>query len=482
MIYPCILSGGSGSRLWPLSRKAYPKQFLTMFDDESLFQKTCRRVGDSTVFAPPLIIANQDHRFLVGEQLDDMQMQAERIVLEPEGRNTAAPVAIATLIAERHGPDTLVLVLPSDHLIKDDAAFRQAIETGSHAAKAGAIVTFGIRPHQPNTGYGYIHLAEAADDVHAVHAFVEKPDLETAKTYLADGNYVWNAGIFLFSARVMRAALEAQAPDILAGAEAALAAAAEDMDFLRLDPAAFRAIENISIDYAIMERAETIACVPMDPGWSDLGSWSAVRDVLNKDDHGNSIMGEARFFDTRNSFVYSEEATVALLGFDDALVINTRDALLVAHKDKEQDVKKIVEALDRENRIEVVEHKRVYRPWGWYEGLSQGDRFQVKCIMVKPGAQLSLQSHVHRAEHWVVVRGTAEVTIDDDVRLLTENQSTYIPLASVHRLANPGKIPAYLIEVQSGSYLGEDDIIRYEDIYGRADNSKPALEQPPAPI
>ncbi len=474
MIHPCILSGGSGSRLWPLSRKAYPKQFLQIFDGESLFQKTCRRVGDAQRFASPIVIANQDHRFLVGEQLSEQALTADRIILEPMGRNTAAPAAIASLVVGKTDPDGLILLLPSDHLITDEAAFTRAIAAGVPAAEAGAVVTFGIRPSEPNTGYGYIHLdaghleADGAEtEARAVRAFVEKPDRATAESYLADGNYVWNAGIFLFSAKSMLEAFEKHAPQVLAGARAALDTASADLDFLRLDATSFAAIKDISFDYAIMERAETIACVPMDPGWSDLGSWTAIRDAFPQDAAGNSAIGEARFFDSSNSFVYSDEACVALLGLDDVMVVNTRDALLVAHKDKAQDVKKIVEQLQAENRIEVVEHKRVYRPWGWYEGLSAGARFQVKCIMVKPGAQLSLQSHVHRAEHWVVVNGTAEVTIDGEVTMLTENQSTYIPLAAVHRLANPGKIPTYMIEVQSGAYLGEDDIIRYEDVYGR---------------
>ncbi|PTW55705.1 mannose-1-phosphate guanylyltransferase/mannose-6-phosphate isomerase [Breoghania corrubedonensis] len=467
MIHPCILSGGSGSRLWPLSRKAYPKQFLKIFGDESLFQKTCRRVA-AEGFSAPLVISNQDHRFLCGEQMAEAGLAGGRIVLEPQGRNTAAPAAVATLLVEENDPDGLILMLPSDHLITDEAAFLAAVKAGETAAAQGRIVTFGIRPSEPNTGYGYIHLGEAgAEAVRDVRAFVEKPDLDRAQGYLADGGYVWNAGIFLFSARTMKAAFEAHAPDILKGARAALDGAAADLDFLRLEATAFAEIENISFDYAIMERAANVACVPMDPGWSDLGSWSAVREVFPADENGNAALGDALFFDTRDSFVYSADASVAVLGLSDVLVVNTRDALLVAHKDKAQDVKKIVERLEAENRREAIEHKRVYRPWGWYEGLSDGARFQVKCIMVKPGAQLSLQSHVHRAEHWVVVSGTAEVTIDGEVRLVSENQSAYIPLAARHRLANPGKIPTTLIEVQSGSYLGEDDIIRYEDIYGR---------------
>ncbi|WP_321341996.1 mannose-1-phosphate guanylyltransferase/mannose-6-phosphate isomerase [Breoghania sp.] len=469
MIHPCILSGGSGSRLWPLSRKAYPKQFLQIFDDESLFQKTCRRVSGSG-FGAPLVISNQGHRFLCAEQMMETGLDAGRIVLEPQGRNTAAPAAVATLMVEREDPDGLILMLPSDHLIADEAGFLEAVRAGEQAARAGSIVTFGIRPSEPNTGYGYIHLGEedgAFEGVRPVREFVEKPDRERAQAYLDDGGYVWNAGIFLFSARAMRAAFEAHAPAIVEGAAAALDAAAADLDFLRLDAAAFGAIENISFDYAIMERADNVACVPMDPGWSDLGSWSAVREVFPADKDGNASLGDSLFLDTRDSFVYSAEASVAVLGLNDVLVVNTRDALLVAHKDKAQDVKRIVEQLEADNRIEVIEHKRVYRPWGWYEGLSQGARFQVKCIMVKPGAQLSLQSHVHRTEHWVVVSGTAEVTIDGKTQLLAENQSAYIPLAARHRLANPGKIPTYLIEVQSGAYLGEDDIIRYEDIYGR---------------
>ncbi|MDJ0933226.1 mannose-1-phosphate guanylyltransferase/mannose-6-phosphate isomerase [Breoghania sp.] len=469
MIHPCILSGGSGSRLWPLSRKAYPKQFLQIFNGESLFEKTCRRVA-AAEFAVPLVISNQDHRFLCGEQMAQAGLSAGRIVLEPTGRNTAAPAAVATLMMEKEDADGLILMLPSDHLIADEAAFLEAVKAGEVAAKDGRIVTFGIRPSEPNTGYGYIHLGEAAGatgTTRDVLEFVEKPDWARAASYLADGGYVWNAGIFLFFAKAMRAAFEAHAPEILKGAQAAIEAASSDLDFLRLDPDAFAAIENISFDYAIMERADNVACVPMDPGWSDLGSWSAVREIFPADDEGNATLGETLFLDARDNFVYSSEASVAVLGLENVLVINTRDALLVAHKDKAQDVKKIVERLEADNRIEAIEHKRVYRPWGWYEGLSEGDRFQVKCIMVKPGAQLSLQSHMHRAEHWVMVSGTAEVTIDGKSRLLTENESAYIPLAAHHRLANPGKIPTYLIEVQSGAYLGEDDIIRYEDVYGR---------------
>ncbi|MEI2384516.1 mannose-1-phosphate guanylyltransferase/mannose-6-phosphate isomerase [Breoghania sp. JC706] len=472
MIHPCILSGGSGSRLWPLSRKAYPKQFLQIFGDESLFQKTCRRVSAED-FSAPLVISNQDHRFLCGEQMAEAGLAGGRIVLEPQGRNTAAPAAIATLMVGENDPDGLILMLPSDHLITDEAAFLAAVTAGKEAAMAGRIVTFGIRPSEPNTGYGYIHLGDAENGsgeesaVRAVLEFVEKPDRARAEGYLADGGYVWNAGIFLFSASTMKAAFETHAPDILKGARAAIDGATADLDFLRLEATAFAAIENISFDYAIMERAQNVACVPMDPGWSDLGSWSAVREVFPADADGNAALGEALFMDTSDSFVYSQDASVAVLGLSDVLVVNTRDALLVAHRDKAQDVKKIVERLEAENRIEAIEHKRVYRPWGWYEGLSEGARFQVKCIMVKPGAQLSLQSHVHRAEHWVVVSGTAEVTIDGEVQLLSENQAAYIPLAARHRLANPGKIPTKLIEVQSGSYLGEDDIIRYEDIYGR---------------
>ncbi len=461
MIIPAILSGGSGSRLWPLSRQLYPKQFLKLFDGDSLFQRTLQRF-DSPKFSPPVIIANEEHRFLVGEQAVEEGVVPRAIVLEPFGRNTAAPAAIAALLAERESPQALVLLTPSDHLITDKAAFLAAVEAAVPAAEAGRIVTFGITPSEPNTGYGYIRLAAGEGPVRDVAAFVEKPDLERARAFLASGDHVWNAGLFLFSAATMREAFRRHSPEVLAHAAAALDRARADLDFLRLDAEAFAAVESISVDYAIMERAEAVACVPMDPGWNDLGAWPAVWESFEKTEDGNSALGEALFVGARDNLVVTDDALVSVVGLDDIMVVSTKDAVLVTAKDKAQDVKKVVEALEREGRREVRRHRRIYRPWGWHEEIAVGGRYQVQEIEIKPGASMSLQSHVHRAEHWVVVSGTVEVQIDGTTRLLTENQSAYVPIGARHRLANPGRIPTRLIEVQSGAYIGEDDIVRHD--------------------
>lgn len=459
MIFPTILSGGFGSRLWPLSRRARPKQFLKLFDDKSLFQKTCLRVqGDA--FARPLVISNQDHRFLIGEQLSEIAVTPQAIILEPLGRNTAAPAALAALIAGKQDPSALVLLLPSDHLISNVDAFLTAVRAAEEAARSGAIVTFGINPDSPHTGYGYIRLGEADTDVKPVDAFIEKPGAGTARTFIDQGNYVWNAGIFLFSATHMLDAFKTHAPDILSGAESALAAARQDLDFLRLDEDAFGAIPDISIDHAIMEKADTIACVPVDPGWSDLGSWSAIWETLEKDFNENTHLGEAHFFDSSRCLSISNDASVFVLGLDDVMIVNTPDALLVAHKEKAQDVKEIVKMLDAVNRPETVEHRRRYRPWGWTERINAGDRFKAHSLMIKPGASLSMQRHLHRAEHWIVVNGTLEVTIDGTERLLSENQSIYVPLGAKHQLRNTGRVPARLIEIQTGAYIEEDDVLR----------------------
>ncbi|MTH98354.1 mannose-1-phosphate guanylyltransferase/mannose-6-phosphate isomerase [Roseibium sp. RKSG952] len=462
MIYPCILSGGVGTRLWPLSRQDRPKQFLPLFDNRSLFQMTVKRVQGSA-FAAPIVIGNQDHRFLLGEQLQEISAQADTILLEPMGRNTAAPAVMAALLAEDRDPDALVLLLPSDHMIGDVDAFHKAIALAEPAAEDGRIVTFGITPDAPNTGYGYIRLGAAEGDVHPVDAFVEKPDRSTAERFLSEGNHVWNAGIFLFSAKAMLAAFELYQPDMLRHLRTALADKSVDLDFTRISDEAFSKVDNISIDYAIMEKANNIACVPMAPQWDDLGSWSAIWSVLDKDADGNSGLGDTRFLNSKDCLAYTDDALVSVVGLTDVMVIATRDSVLVADKDHAQDVKKVVDALNKDGRTETQYHLRAYKPWGYSERINAGDRFAVQSMMIKPGKRMSLQSHLHRAEHWVVVSGTVEITIDDDVRLLSENQSAYVPLGAIHTLHNPGKIPVRMIEVQSGTYIAEDDITRYTD-------------------
>lgn len=466
-IHPLVLSGGSGKRLWPLSRQANPKQFITFLGEHSLFQVTAQRLRGA-MFAAPIVIANDTHRFLVAEQLRQLDIQPQAIVLEPMGRNTAPAAIIGALLAAREDVDRLILLLPSDHAIADPDAFNQAIEQGIRPALQGAIVTFGIKPERPHTGYGYIETGKGEDSVLAVTRFVEKPNLERAKEYLATGRFYWNAGIFLFSARTMLEAAERHCPAILAACVEAIKNASSDLDFLRLSERHFAKAESISLDYAIIEKSANIRCVPLDAGWSDLGSWSEIWETAEKDGDGNAGRGDVSFHRAHNSYAYSENGAVSVLGLDDVVVVATRDAVLVTSKAESEGVKDVVAAFEAKGREEVIHHQRVHRPWGWYERLAIGDRYQVKCIMVKPEAVLSLQSHYHRSEHWVVVRGTIEVTKGDEIIMLAENQSTFVPVGTRHRMRNPGKIPAFLIEVQSGSYLGEDDIIRYEDAYGRA--------------
>ena len=465
-LQPVLLSGGSGTRLWPLSREAYPKQFLPLAGEESLLQETWRRVAELAE-AAPLAVANEEHRFMVAEQLRQTGAVPAAIVLEPVGRNTAPAIAAAALQASAGGEDPLLLVLPSDHAIADAAAFRAAVQAARAAAEAGRLVTFGIVPTGPETGYGYIKAA-AGQGVRAVERFVEKPDEATARGYVASGEYFWNSGMFLFRASRYLEELGRFRPDILEACRAAFAAATRDADFVRLEREAFAACPSDSIDYAVMEKTDAAAVLAVDVGWNDVGSWSALWEVAARDDAGNAHHGDVVALDCRDTYAWTDRRLVALIGLEDVVVVDTDDAVLVARKDKVQQVKDVVAGLKRDGRGEAVLHRKVYRPWGAYDSIDTGDRFQVKRITVKPGAALSLQMHHHRAEHWIVVRGTAKVTRGEEVLLLSENQSTYIPLGVQHRLENPGKVPLELIEVQSGSYLGEDDIVRFEDVYGRS--------------
>jgi mannose-1-phosphate guanylyltransferase/mannose-1-phosphate guanylyltransferase/mannose-6-phosphate isomerase len=469
-IHPVILSGGSGTRLWPLSRAALPKQLLPLASDKSLLQETVLRVGGLAAAGAPLMVANAEHRFMIAEQMRTIGVTPAAIVLEPVGRNTAPAIAVAASMLAASDPEALMLVLPADHLIRDTAAFHDAIRRAAQAAATGRLVTFGIVARAPETGYGYIRRGDplaGVDGAFAVSAFVEKPDTETARGYVTQGDYFWNSGMFLFRAGDFLAELDRLRPDILAPSRAALDAASRDLDFLRLDPAAFEACPAESVDYAVMEHTDRAAVVPADIGWNDIGAWSALWEVGEKDADGNVVRGDVMLEAATNNLVRAENRMVAALGVSDLVIVETADAVLVARRDQVQDVKKLVDRMKAEKRCEHMLHKQVFRPWGWYEGIDEGDRFQVKRIMVKPGEKLSLQMHHHRAEHWIVVSGTARVTRGDSVELLTENQSTYIPLGTTHRLENPGKIDLHMIEVQSGAYLGEDDIVRFEDVYRR---------------
>lgn len=463
-IQPVILSGGSGTRLWPLSREAYPKQFLSLAGELTMLQATWKRVAPIAA-RRPLVIANEEHRFVAAEQLQQVGAEPAAIILEPVGRNTAPAIAVAALEATRDGGDALLLVLPSDHVINNETAFRSAVQAAAAAAEAGKLVTFGIVPTGPETGYGYIKAADG-QGLRAVERFVEKPDLGTATRYVSSGQYYWNSGMFLFKASRYLQELERFQPAMLAGSRQAWQQARRDADFTRLDKEAFTAVPSDSIDYAVMEKTADAVVIPLDAGWNDVGSWTALRDVSQQDGDGNAHQGDVIAIDCRNTYAYAQRL-VALVGLDDVVVVETDDAVLVGKADRMQDVKTVVAQLKAEGRSEATWHRKVYRPWGAYDSIDNGERFQVKRITVKPGGTLSLQMHHHRAEHWIVVSGTAEVTRGDEVILLSENQSTYIPLGVTHRLRNPGKLPLELIEVQSGSYLGEDDIVRFEDTYGR---------------
>ena len=463
-----LLSGGSGTRLWPLSREAYPKQFLALAGEATMLQETWQRVAPLAQSAP-IVVANEDHRFLAAEQLRLVGVEGAAIVLEPVGRNTAPAIAAAALQAVAGGEDPLLLVLPSDHVVRDPAAFQAAVREAMPAAEAGALVTFGIVPEAAETGFGYIQADVGQTDtgVRDVLRFVEKPDAETAQGYLAEGGYYWNSGMFLFRATRYLEELEKFQPQMVAAVRKAFEGAARDGDFIRLDRDAFAASPADSIDYAVMEKTAEARVLPVDIGWNDVGSWSALWEVSKQDADGNAHHGDVIAIDSRNSYAYSRRL-VAMVGVDDLVVVETDDAVLVAHKDRVQQVKDVVARLKAGDRSHAVLHREVHRPWGSYDSIDQDDGFQVKRIKVKPGGRLSLQSHKHRAEHWIVVRGTARVTRDNDVFELHANQSTYIPLGAKHRLENPGSEMLELIEVQSGDYLGEDDIVRYEDVYGRS--------------
>ena len=464
-LQPVLLSGGSGTRLWPLSREAYPKQFLALAGDDTMLQATWRRVAD-LADAAPIVVAGEEHRFLVAEQLRQVGAPTPAILLEPIGRNTAPAIAAAALQALRDGEDPLLLVLPSDHVVRDADAFRAAVRAAMPAAEQGALVTFGIMPDAPETGFGYIE-AERGEGVQRVLRFVEKPDAVTAQTYLDAGGYYWNSGMFLLRASRYLEELRKFRADIVGGAQAAFDAAKRDGDFIRLDKAAFAACPADSIDYAVMEKTDAAMVLPVDIGWNDVGSWSALWEVSEQDGDGNAHHGDVISIDSRNSYAYARRM-VALVGVDDLVVVETDDAVLVARKDRVQQVKDVVARLKAEQRTQAALHREVHRPWGSYDSIDMAEGFQVKRIKVKPGARLSLQSHTRRAEHWIVVRGTARVTRDNDVFELFANQSTYIPIGAKHRLENPGTEMLELIEVQSGDYLGEDDIVRYEDVYGRS--------------
>ncbi len=468
VLHPVILCGGSGTRLWPSSRKAYPKQFVPLMGEKSLYQGTLERFSGEG-FAAPLVMTGEDFRFLAVEQAEALGLSDAKVVVEPFGRDTA-PAILAAALTLQATPDDLMLVAPSDHVMADVKAFYEAIRTGRKAAEDGALVTFGVTPDRPETGYGYLQLAGRPDGVTTVTKFTEKPDLETAKEMLEAGHYLWNAGLFMGRVRDFIAAFEKHAPDLMDPVRAAVTGAAKDLGFTRLDPEPFSKARAISVDYAIMEKAEWVVAAPLDCGWSDLGAWDALWSVSNPDAQGNVTSGEVTAIDCEGAYLRSEEASMTMvgLGLKDVVAVAMRDAVLVADKSRSQDVKNVVEALRAQGKEQADDYPRFHRPWGWYETLCLDTRFQVKRIMVKPGGVLSLQSHRHRSEHWIVVEGTAEVSIGEETKLVSENQGVYIPLGEKHRMANPGKVPMYLIEVQTGAYLGEDDIIRYEDIYDRS--------------
>ncbi len=472
MIFPVILCGGSGTRLWPLSRRDVPKQYLPLVNKKTMFQNALERLKGVEEIGPPVVVCNEVHRFMVVEQLHEIGIKPHVIILEPVGKNTAPAIAVSAFYMNKSGEDHLFLVLPADHHIENIDAFQKALAEGLPMARQDYLVTFGIVPTFPATGYGYIEKGLPVGETRAYHIgqFVEKPDFPMAQQYIVSKNFLWNSGMFMFKAGAYLEELDKFSPEIFKHSQKAAGLAKQDLDFLRLDESSFKACPGDSIDYAVMEKTRKGVVVALDAGWSDVGSWEAIWDIREKDSHGNVIEGDVVICDVKDSYIQAESRLFTGIGLEGFVVVETSDALMIAPKNRVQDVKAIVETLGKNNRHETIHHNRVYRPWGSYETIELSERFQVKKIIVKPGAKLSLQKHFHRAEHWVVVKGTAKITRGTENVILTEDQSTYIPLGTEHRLENPGKIPLELIEVQTGSYLGEDDIVRFEDKYGRVED------------
>jgi mannose-1-phosphate guanylyltransferase/mannose-6-phosphate isomerase len=467
LLVPVILSGGAGTRLWPLSREMYPKQLLALTGKHTMLQATAIRLAGITGAAPPIVVCNEAHRFTVAEQIRGLGLKASAILLEPVGRNTAPAVALAALKAQEIDLQAIIVVAPADHVIRDARAFQAAAEVAAGLAQDGKLVTFGIVAHAPETGYGYIRRGAGSGPAYPVAQFIEKPPLDLATQFVASGDYFWNSGMFVFTADRYLTELAAFAPDILEASRAAFLAATTDLDFMRIAKAEFEKCRGESIDYAVMEKTRDALVLPLDAGWSDVGSWSSLFDALPADEDGNVLQGDVMVHDTHDCYVHSTSRLVAAVGMDDHIIVETKDAILVAPKERVQDVKELVAMIKKSGRSESTLHREVFRPWGSYDSIDSGERFQVKRLSVKPGGVLSLQMHHHRAEHWIVVQGTARVTCNEKTFLLSENESTYIPIGATHRIENPGKVPLHIVEVQSGSYLGEDDIVRFQDNYGR---------------
>ncbi len=470
-LIPVILSGGAGTRLWPLSREMFPKQLLALAAERTMLQETVARLAGVAGAAAPIIVCNEAHRFTVAEQIRELGAQASGILLEPVGRNTAPAVALAALHAMQQDPAAILIVAPADHVIRDARGFQQAAEVAAGLAKNGKLVTFGIVAHAPETGYGYIRRGEGPGPAYPVAQFIEKPGLDVAQQFVASGDYYWNSGMFVFKAGRYLDELGRFAPDILEASTAAYQSGKTDLDFVRIDKAAFEKCRADSIDYAVMEKTRDAVVLPLDAGWSDVGSWASLFDALPADAEGNVLQGDVLVHDTHDCYVHSTSRLVTAVGMDDHIIVETKDAILVAPKERVQDVKELVAKMKKSGRSEPSLHREVFRPWGSYDSLDSGERFQVKRLSVKPGGVLSLQMHHHRAEHWIVVKGTARITCDEKTFLLSENQSTFIPIGATHRIENPGKVALHIVEVQSGPYLGEDDIVRLEDSYGRQGTS-----------